>query len=253
MARHLAAVVIPIYKENLTLTEVKSLQQCTRVLHSHPIILVSPVSLNTLAYEKLCVNIQVDILRLEDHYFESITSYNRLLLSPFFYKNFFKYKFILIYQLDAWVFSDQLYDWCKWNFDFIGAPQQENFENNILFLNRFSRYLQKLNSILGTGYQISQVGNGGFSLRKVRKNYWFLTVLKYQVKKWGNNNEDVFFKYWGNLLFPFYKLPVNELALRFSIEHHPGESLEKLKPQLPFGCHAFEKYEPQIWKKYIDF
>ena len=71
--------------------------------------------------------------------------------------------------------------------------------------------------------------------------------------RWGTNNEDGFFKYWGNLFHPLFRLPSDNIALRFAIEQSPDESLKKLNGQLPFGCHAFEKYEPEVWRGYIEF
>jgi hypothetical protein len=48
------------------------------------------------------------------------------MLSIDFYKRFRDYKFILIYQLDAYVFRDELEYWCEQDYDFIGAPLIEN-------------------------------------------------------------------------------------------------------------------------------
>ena len=76
-------------------------------------------------------------------------------------------------------------------------------------------------------------------------------MLPGRVKNWGFNNEDGFFKYWGNLLFPFIKLPTEEEALLFSVETEPAEALGKLQHILPFGCHAFRKYDWEAWRPYI--
>ena len=72
------------------------------------------------------------------------------MLSSEFYRRFSKFEYILIYQLDAFVFKDQLNYWCKKGYDYIGAPWFEGF------------HLTK------TGVNIIGVGNGGFSLRRVK-------------------------------------------------------------------------------------
>lgn len=44
------------------------------------------------------------------------------MLEADFYRRFGKYKYMLIYQLDAFVFSDKLLDFCEMGYDYIGAP-----------------------------------------------------------------------------------------------------------------------------------
>jgi hypothetical protein len=54
--------------------------------------------------------------------------------------------------------------------------------------------------------------------------------------------------------YPFrwlLKLPNWKEALAFSIEKNPQIGIKLLGGTLPFGCHAWEKYNPNFWKKYI--
>lgn len=253
--RNTVAVIIPIYKEALNNNELTSLNRCLDILSNHPIIFVGPESLNTEVYENLCINkLLFKIISFDNSYFENIDGYNKLMLSKEFYRTFLRYKFVLIYQLDAYVFKDELLYWCKQDYDFIGAPHtvHNNKINEIQFLKGYSIFLALVNNIFKTNHKISNVGNGGFSLRKTRTFYTLLFFLKFRVKHWGTNNEDGFFKYWGNILYPLTKLPSDETALRFSIETNPASSLAKLSNQLPFGCHAFEKYEPLTWQPYLN-
>ena len=252
--RNTVAIIIPIYKEVLNNNELTSLNRCLNILSNHPIIFVGPESLNTEVYESLCLNkILFKILFFDNSYFENINGYNRLMLSKKFYKKFLQYKFILIYQLDAYVFKDELLYWCKQNYDFIGAPHasHDNQIDEIQFLKGYRNFLNFINNVFKSDHKISNVGNGGFSLRKTRTFYRLLFFLRFKVKDWGTNNEDGFFKYWGNILYPITKLPSDEIALRFSIETSPALSLSKIGNQLPFGCHAFEKYEPLTWQPFI--
>ena len=48
----------------------------------------------------------------EDEYFKGISGYNRLMMSEVFYRRFIGYEYILIYQLDAYIFKDELKKWC---------------------------------------------------------------------------------------------------------------------------------------------
>lgn len=253
--KYLVAVIIPIYKEEISKNELNSLTQGIKILKSHPIIFIAPQGLNTDSYQEVCgTEIAFQIKYFDDGFFKDITGYNKLMLSEHFYKTFLMFKFILIYQLDAFVFKDELLYWCKQNYDFIGAPHSPhlNLPGMAQYYNKYEKVLAFFNHLFNANLKISNVGNGGFSLRKTRSCYWLLKLLGKQVKRWGNNNEDGFFKYWGNILFPFFKLPPDEIALKFSIETEPEKSLKALNYKLPFGCHAFEKYDYQIWKPYID-
>lgn len=250
---HLAAVLIPVYKAEIKDSEWVSLKQCIKLLHAHPIIFFAPKGLNTTIYEEFCRDkIPFEIRYFNESYFYNIAGYNKLMLAPDFYKTFLNYKFILIYQLDALVFKDELLYWCSMNYDYIGAPNlpHQNMAGELQFLKNYSALLHFMSKYLLINHQVSNVGNGGFSLRKTRSCYWLLKILKKKAADW-EYNEDGFFKYWGNLLFPLFKLPDDRKALHFSVEHSPRESLVKLEHKPPFGCHAFEKFSLETWLQYM--
>jgi hypothetical protein len=92
--------------------------------------------------------------RFPDRFFGSARAHGSLLLSPRFYQAFLPYEFVLIHHLDALVFSDQLADWCNAGYDYIGAPWLISSDTPHI--------------------TAQKVGNGGFSLRRVRS---FLRVL----------------------------------------------------------------------------
>lgn len=255
MPNNLVATIIPIYKPQLNANELLSLQQCLRILKKYPIIFIGPKELNTTIYQEVCQDsIPFKLQAFDDSYFNGIAGYNKLMLSTGFYKTFLAYKYILIYQLDAYVFKDELTYWCNQNYDFIGAPHpsHENLPQQMQFLKGYAKLIQIANKIFNTHHTISNVGNGGFSLRKTRTCYWLLMFLKSKAAAWKPYNEDGFFKYWGNLLYPLFRLPTDGTALKFSIEQTPAQSLKKLNGELPFGCHAFEKYEAGTWQSIIN-
>ena len=125
-----AVVLIPIYKTNLNNNENRSLEQCFRILSpKHKIIFFASENLQTSFYEEFCLknNITFEVERFEDKYFEDVRGYNALMKNENFYKRFLNYDYMLIYQLDAYVFKDELLYWCDKGYDYIGAPWFEGF------------------------------------------------------------------------------------------------------------------------------
>jgi hypothetical protein len=47
------------------------------------------------------------------------------------------------------------------------------------------------------------------------------------------------------------KLPNWKEGLSFAFEKNPQISYSLLEDSLPFGCHAWEKYNPSFWQKFI--
>ncbi|MFC6103921.1 DUF5672 family protein [Olivibacter domesticus] len=228
------AIVIPVYKELADSDEKYSFWQCTEILHNYPIILVAPTSLNTSYYEAL-TDKPLKIKRFDDAFFKGVSGYSKLLTSRFFYQSFANYDYILLYQLDAWVFQDDLLNWTEQGYDYIGAPWLEappitSGKKPIINLSK------KL---------VNKVGNGGLSLRKVnshiRWSNWVSLLFKFLPK-----NEDLL---WT--LFVPFKKPSAKEALLFAFERNPAQSFELTQHRLPFGCHAWQKYQPEFWRKYI--
>lgn len=228
------AIVIPIYKELADPDEKHSFWQCTEVLHQYNIILAVPHALNTAYYEALTPKPLI-IQRFDDCFFKNITGYSKLLTSKRFYHAFNAYDYILLYQLDAWVFQDDLRTWAAKGYDYIGAPWLEAPP-----VTSGKKPLVNLSKRL-----VNKVGNGGLSLRKVKSHekwsFWASLLFKFLPK-----NEDMI---W-TLFIPLKKPSVQE-ALFFAFERNPAQSFELTQHQLPFGCHAWQKYQPDFWKKYI--
>jgi hypothetical protein len=129
-------------------------------LGQHSIVFVHPESLDvsTINFDG-----RISSEKFPDHYFKSVFGYNRLMLTASFYERFSHSKFILIYQLDAYVFRDELLYWCSKDYDYIGAPwittPNKGFKK---VLSLFDSKKKKARSEI-----FYKVGNGGFSLRKV--------------------------------------------------------------------------------------
>ncbi len=267
------AVVIPIYKEDISDYEKSSLFQTTKVLHHYDMHIVCPEGLNTTKYNNY-FSTKFNIVRFDSNYFEGISGYNHLMKEYKFYKSFENYDYILICQLDTWIFRDELEYWCNMGYDYIGAPWFENFKG------------------AEEGYPLWEVGNGGLSLRRVQKfmyitrnpNVRLKTISEIFQTEYhgpkdlahclirclgpyiGNNSLKHFMKkthdtLWEDAFFCIglsntrfhLNRPTPQEAAHFSFDKSPEYLYENItKRQLPFGCHAWRKYQYEdFWKNFI--
>lgn len=277
-----AAIIIPIYKEQLSESEVKSLLQCIKVLNKYPIIFVCSKSLNVHNYEHLCQqnNTEVFFERFEDKYFSGLLEYSQLLLNIDFYKRFKEYTYILIYQLDAWVFEDKLQYWCEQGYDYIGAPWFEGFDTADMYskilplagnggfslrnVDSIIKILKKANSFKAKLYSI-------YSFQQIFKMYKkrhlisnLINLPKFLIYKFKPDNlvyykfkkadlyEDIMFVEVLSKLDKNFKLAQSNIAMHFSFETLPERLYKMTNNKLPFGCHAYEKYNFDFWKPYIE-
>ncbi|MFT3950077.1 MAG: DUF5672 family protein [Agriterribacter sp.] len=259
-------VVIPIYKSHLSKSEQISLAQCCKILGSYPLTLIKPYSLDPSPYFTHPVKFNIE--SFDDDFFKDVRGYNRLMLSEEFYKRFLHKKYMLIYQLDAFVFRDELAKWCKKGYDYIGAPwldtmpEGKTFWEKIKFAKRrrkeYRNNTKQPDTNLPTEIQFhNQVGNGGFSLRHVEKFYTICKEKKQQIDYYNQNsgystfyNEDVFWSLEVNRKKNILKIPDYKTALQFSIENRPEFALTITKGKLPFGCHAWNMF-PDFWNPVI--
>ena len=241
-----AVVVIPVYKPELSAYEKIALTQCQAVLSGYDIVVVKPESLD--------LNFKLDhtgfsTQSFADHYFEDIHGYNRLMLSAGFYNSFSKYEYMLIHQLDAFVFSDQLEYWCSQGYDYIGAPwfaekdpsnifdELISWVKNYLYVRYNVKYKDGMPKI---GKQLAgRVGNGGFSLRKIAVLMKYCEAYKplidhYCSLKHPWFNEDIFWSIELNRKKKQVNIPGLKKALRFAIETRPQKALDMNNNILPF-------------------
>lgn len=270
-------IVVPVYKDfkDLTANELLSLEQLYQVLYKHDIYFAGPSSLQWHSYTKHATSypVIIAIKKFDPSFFDGIPGYNQLLLSKEFYNSFRQYDYMLIYQPDAFVFRDELEYWCNKGYDYIGAPWFEGFDKP-----------QNEKKIIG-------MGNGGFSLRNVStflrllrrintlkklRQFWYRSYFQAIIRfEWlivhSNNfkikslqslpviffgslmNEDYFWTHIPANLFRDYKVAPSGIAIKFSFEVNPSLLFKMNNEQLPFGCHAWERYDPIFWKQFIEF
>lgn len=257
------AVVIPIYLPVLSDTDRVSLKQCLKLLSEYEIIVIKPENLEVheLAHYPLS-----HIESFPDDFFVSLRAYNRLVLAAEFYSRFQNYQYILIYQLDAYVFKDELLFWAEKGYDYIGAPWLPSKRRHLSAIGRFRLFCQRFfckwfnkEAFVSDKYYAYQVGNGGFSLRKTSKMLDIVIHYKDKIDKLLADDaefypEDIFLLH--ELIDSKYKLkkPNFKEALQFSIEEKPDWAYFCNREQLPFGCHAWcHKDYYYFWKSFINY
>jgi hypothetical protein len=256
------AVVIPIYKNSLSENERISLFWTLNNLASHEIYVICPQNLYTFFSLNLSP-IKAKIKPFPDYFFKSVSGYNRLLKSKNFYSSFLQYKYILIAQLDCLVLRDELDHWCDLGYSYIGAPWFEGDANP------------------APGANFIGVGNGGFSLRHVDHHIRVLSSFRYLPYKFPRKNahnyilkaakyakHEVIFAFskpplmcsanedafWGMAVPPeydYFRIPSPHEALSFSFEVNPRRMYEITCHKLPFGCHAWDKYDKSFWMEIL--
>ena len=257
------AVVIPIYRNNLEPFEEMALEQCLRVLNKHRIFVVKPRSLNL---DMSIARNGIGCISFDDKYFESRHGYNQLMLSDSFYEHFLEFEYMLIYQLDAYVFADRLLEWCDKGYDYIGAPWLRShkyidvfkaFKSRLLIAVHTWFNIKQPNSDLPTDIQFeNKVGNGGLSLRRVKKFYNACKQNKGSLTKYLDRtehyfNEDVWWAIELNRTSSFLRIPDYKKAIFFSFENEPERAMELTGGELPFGCHAWNMHL-DFWERHFD-
>jgi hypothetical protein len=189
--------------------------------------------------------------------------------SSIFYERFLDQQFILIHQLDAFVFRDELDYWCSAGYDYIGAPWLEGF----------------IDDAKGRFLQIA--GNGGFSLRNAESHLRVLRSKKRSriesgkelrerffnsrrmrrvkiapsliLKALGvgnntawlknNSNEDWFWAMAAHKIDAGFISAEFKDAIGFAFESQPKRLFLLNNERLPFGCHAWAKRSNiDFWK-----
>ncbi len=111
--RQRVCIIIPVYQDKISAYEQMAMDQCFRVLDAYDIIFVVPAQLQIfIAQHPYCMSGQAKYMTFDDEFFADIPGYNKLMKSAVFYRSLLAYEFFLIYQLDAFVFKDELLYWC---------------------------------------------------------------------------------------------------------------------------------------------
>jgi hypothetical protein len=171
---------------------------------------------------------------------------------------------MLTYELDAWVFRDELLYWCEQGWDYIGAPWFEGFYE-----------CTEDSPVLG-------VGNSGFSLRSIPSMRLALMsmgvrrlkrILGDIVKRRESfRNSIARLRSWEKFYEPFhgwicsddlywclemaprfrwFRIAPYDIASRFSFEANAPRLYAENGQNLPFGCHKHLHLTPEWYRLFI--
>jgi hypothetical protein len=262
----LVTVAVPVYKTTITPVEQASLMQLFKLLGNHPICLFTFSALDVSAYQTLLKGYRFKLVFFDEKYFKNIQGYNNLLLGRGFYKAFEEFEYLLIYQLDAWVFKNELTRWCRSGYDYIGAPwfsadSPEEGLPHFMGIGNGGFSLRKVKSHLKVLNTFGYIVSPGYLLDRLVRNFSVGSLLTFFDALLFNNNtyhllgknklyEDVFWNHAARK-HAWFKVPDMLTASRFSLESNAGKLFNINRQELPFGCHAWEIYEPRFWERYI--
>ena len=222
--------MVPVYKSQISLSEARSLLQL-RLLGVENVTLICPHGLDLSEYLNLLPDLKVQ--QFAPEHFVSVQSYNDLVISPTFYTPFAnQYSYLLIAQLDTFLLSNQIREFCNKGYDYYGAPWKVGFPQYRFLLNRWPIQINT---------KRFYVGNGGLSLRNIGKTLDLLSRKEGHISK-TFFMEDAFFGYWGSLDPLFHACPPLTAA-KFALEMDPEYWMEQTGA-LPMGLHGFE-----VWHK----
>lgn len=260
--RHLVKVVIPIYRKEIKDWERLSLANTFNILTAHPIVILKPVDLDLTEFftnppftssRFEIVNVSSDWLGTK----RGIAGYNEMMMSKAFYELFLDTDYLFICHTDAWVFRDELADWCHRGYDSVAAPWPERPCYKHFPLKQYIWLRKKLtpSGRLVRQQMFGKIGNGGLCLRKVTAfrdacERYAADIAYFNSQAGPLYNEDIFWALIpGELLVPNV-----ETALDFAYDLKPQVCHKLHHRQLPMGCHGFmHKRRIGFWKEYIPF
>jgi hypothetical protein len=265
------AVVVPLSaRPQLLPEETQSMRHLMHYLARYPKYLVAPSGSGVRRDG-------FETIEFPSKFFGSAAAHNRLLLWPPFYRAFEDFDYILMYHLDSLVLSDELSRWCDAGFDYIGAPWIPCADMPWVKEPRVGNggfTLMKVDSVLQVLYiRYRQEPESYWSDLLTRNGrhlgalFWVLERLEYLFPRskvigrplmhWrrsenprGRNN-DQFWSYHASRYKPDFKLATVEEGLQFAFEAAPRKCLELNGGRMPFGCHAWARYDRAFWEPYL--
>ena len=265
-------IVIPIYRSELMRDQEISLASIRKHLSGYGICFVAPESMDVGAIIQRGESVE----RFSDDYFSGIEGYNRLLKSSVFYERFKAVDYILIAQLDCLIFSGELDPWRARGYDYLASPWFRDFAkdhrpglwrvgNGGLSLRRVKSYLRVLRQQVVNGSIYPRWGHCAWrpplesweaglytkiSALYALSPFAMLHSVERELQRFPYN-EDVFWSIEAPKFDSSFMVASAKEALPFAFEVSPRWSLKKTGGQLPFGCHAWERYDRPFWEEVL--
>jgi hypothetical protein len=251
-------VVIPIYKSQLSSNELLSLDNTMQKLSRYPIVFLINEQVDIAPF--LAKYPQAETLTVSDDWLgarRGIQGYNEMMMSKDFYELFPDTEFILICHIDAWIFRDELEQWCDAGYDIVAAPWPTRphyrvfpFKHIIALRKKFAKSDKITRSQMRDG-----IGNGGLCLRRVK--VFRDACVKYAdtIQEFiARSPEDVLYNedlFWA-LIPKELKYPSVKEALKFSYDLKPKVCHKLNHNNLPMGCHGYtHSSRIKFWQQFI--
>lgn len=257
--KHCVKVIIPIYQGELREWERITLDNTMKVLSAHPIVFLKPEDLDLSVLSAQYP--QAEVMSVTTDWLgtrNGIAGYNQMTLSKAFYDLFDDSEYILICHLDAWIFRDELLQWCDKGYDLIAAPWPMRPRYTYFPLKQLlwlRKHLFARNKIVRS-QMFGRIGNGGLCLRKVASFSVacerYAKDIAYFLSKKGEDlyNEDLF---WA-LVPKEFRYPAVETALQFAFDLKPRLCYKLNNECLPMGCHGFHhRRRLEFWRQFLPF
>ena len=254
------AILIPMHKQEPSPEEQVSLIQCQKILGGYPIYLLHPQGMPITTYQKIFPALRT--LTAPPESMTSISAYNKLMISPFIFDKLSLYSHILIHEPDAIVLKNDLPYWCEQNFDYIGAPWFASDVTDDLELKATGNFglslisTKTVNTLFVDNprwFSVSMIIRD--LIRGLRgKTGAFNRALQSMgsagrlagAHKLYEEHCDIFWSYLVPKIAPHLRIAPPEKAIFFSWEKNPQKCLTICKGKLPFGIHAWSKYDLKL-------
>jgi hypothetical protein len=194
--------------------------------------------------------------RFDDRFFASTQTYSALLLGQEFYERLAGFQFILVHQLDAFIFEDRLSFWCEQGYDYIGAPWRDRagtwrgVGNGGLSLRRTQACLSVIGSRLRDSpdeywryvtHNVESRASAAARLPlKLLKHLGIAPDVTTFLQRFVSEgcNEDIFWGLHAARFYPSFRVAPVEAARHFSVEHGIEDTSRLFVNRPPFGCHG---------------
>lgn len=254
--RYLVKVVIPIYRIEMRDWEWDALRNNVEKLSKYPIVFLAPEGLDISSVVKECPS--ASVCRVSNQWLgteRGIQGYNDMMMNEKFYELFVDSTYILICHTDAWIFQDELEQWCNKRYSVVAAPWMKKSISRLPVIKTFAQLWQRLfvSSARRRPNLDGKIGNGGLSLRHVPAfleacREYANAVQFYNSHKEEAFNEDIF---WATVP-KWFVYPDAKEAAQFAVDCKPEMFYQMNGNQLPMGCHGFNvKNRVNFWKWFI--
>ncbi len=257
LMKQLVKIIIPFYKEELKEWENAALDNNMKRLAAYPVVFLKPEGLNIDSYihtypQAEVISVSTDWLGIK----RGIAGYNEMMMSESFYQLFADTEYILICHTDAWIFSDQLQEWCQKGYDLVAAPWPTRPRYRHFPMKQFiqlKKWLFTSPDKISRMQMYDKIGNGGLCLRKVSAfskacRKYAKEIHDFNSRPDSMHNEDIF---WA-LIPTEFNYPDVGTALQFAFDLKPRVCYQLNHRQLPMGCHGFmHKSRIKFWEPFI--